>query len=83
MENHDFPRIREILRQPPKLSNMACRDGFPSRRLVSSNTPLAPRRKSWLSMPGNYLDLARGYLITGLVLTVGFGYPPVRLELRP
>ena len=22
--------------------NMACRDGFPSRRLVSSNTPLAP-----------------------------------------
>ena len=23
-------------------SNMACRDGFPSRRLVSSNTPLAP-----------------------------------------
>ena len=33
-------------------------------------------------MPGTYLYFSCGYLITALVLTVGFEYPPVRLELR-
>ena len=62
-------------------NNMACRDVFPSRRLVSSNTTLAPGGSYDQASPVT-ISMSRGFSSTALDQTIRFQYPPVRTPIK-